>query len=139
MCCVIYQRDASQQAHERQPQRLASMDAVHARCVHVYDGDTIGVDLDDLLRGGTVYEIIRLHGIDAPERRPRLTPAASASTVALSSKCLQQTVRLQPMRRWRDPYHRIIARVYVHEEDLCAWMVVNGFARPLRRTRGVQR
>ncbi len=114
------------------PQRLAHKNPFVAFCDHVYDGDTIRVLLDDVYVHGRPVEIIRLAGIDAPELRGRDRCAALASREALHNVVIGQRVLVMPVRLWRCPYGRIIARVLVDDLDLGAWLVKNAWAREYR-------
>ena len=87
------------------------------RVVSVTDGDTIKVDLDSGLID------VRLHSIDTPERAQRWGPEAKA---ALASRLQGQQVALEPVEQ--DRYDRMIAVVYLGEENINAWLVRAGLA-----------
>jgi len=93
------------------------------RVTEVTDGDTIHV----ALASGPV--IIRLHSIDTPERSQ---PWGEQATAALARRLRKGTqVTLQPITQ--DEYDRLVAVVYLDDENLNAWMVQQGHAWAYRR------
>ena len=93
------------------------------RVIEVTDGDTIHV----ALASGPV--IVRLHSIDTPERAQ---PWGRQATAALARRLRKGTeVTLQPITQ--DEYDRLVAVVYLDEENLNAWMVQQGHAWAYRR------
>ena len=93
----------------------------------VTDGDTLSID----------GQRIRLHGIDAPERQQpcyrdgKLWRCGKAAASALAGKIDRRPVTCE--ERDRDRYGRIVAVCYVGDEDLNAWMVLQGLAVAYRR------
>ncbi len=85
--------------------------------VHVYDGDTIKVQLDS----GPI--IVRLHSIDTPEHDQPWGPEATA---ALANRVRGRQVSLDVVTQ--DSYERLVADVFVGEESINAWMVQQGNA-----------
>src|SRR5688572_30650039 len=83
----------------------------------VIDGDTIDV----LLSSGPIR--VRFSSSDAPERDQRW---GSEATAALSRRIAGQQVTLVPVAQ--DRYDRLVAFVYLQDEDLNAWMVRQGHA-----------
>lgn len=93
------------------------------RVTEVTDGDTIHV----ALASGPI--IVRLHSIDTPERTQ---PWGRQATAALARRLRQGTeVTLQPITQ--DEYDRLVAVVYLNDENLNAWMVQQGHAWAYRR------
>lgn len=96
-------------------------------CIQVYDGDTIKVRLP----GRNV--VIRLYGMDAPEEAHDSKPAqafARESTGYLASRILNAWVTVIPVDE--DPYKRMVARVYVGDEDISLTMIKVGMAEAYR-------
>lgn len=115
------------------PQRLRDKLPWLAHCSHVYDGDTLRVERVFVSPGQNPVEVVRLAGLDAPELRAIDPKPGLASRQALSDLVLLQRLEIMPTRIWRDPYNRIIARVRLAGLDVNTWLIVNGWARPLRR------
>lgn len=88
------------------------------RVVKVSDGDTITV-LDDENRQSRV----RLWGIDAPESKQAF---GKASQKHLAKAVAGKDVRLEI--KGKDRYGRIIARVWIDNEDVCLRQIRDGFA-----------
>lgn len=82
---------------------------------HVVDGDTLDVDLGD---GETIR--VRLLGIDAPESQgPSIEfgrQATSYATARVEGKAI--TLRLDELARPRDKYQRLLAYVYLADNDM---------------------
>ena len=83
----------------------------------VIDGDTIKVQLSD----GPA--LVRLANIDAPEA---IQSGGGAATRALHHRILGQNVSLRVVERDRD--ERLVAVVFLGEENVNAWMVKQGHA-----------
>lgn len=94
-----------------------------ASLLKVVDGDTIKVRLDS----GPIS--IRLHGIDAPERRQA---RGSAATKALRSLLEGESLEIEPVEQ-SDGYGRMVAKVRVRGDDVNARMVESGYAWAYRR------
>ncbi|WP_326538870.1 thermonuclease family protein [Pseudorhodoferax sp.] len=86
---------------------------------HVSDGDTLWVRPGD---GGKPRKI-RVHGIDAPELCQAHGPEARA---ALQQRALHHQVRVQSLHA--DDYGRLLARLWLGDEDLAALQVREGHA-----------
>lgn len=84
----------------------------------ITDGDTFKLRVD-----GRQEKIIRLHGIDAPERDQ---PHGSDATAALSARIAsrQVTVRVEDT----DNYGRLVGTVFVDDENINLTMVSEGHA-----------
>jgi endonuclease YncB( thermonuclease family) len=87
------------------------------KVIHVYDGDTIKVQLDS----GPI--VVRLHSIDTPEHDQPWGPEATA---ALAGRVQGRRVSLDVVTQ--DSYERLVADVFVDEENINAWMVQQGNA-----------
>ncbi len=87
------------------------------KVVHVYDGDTIRVQL------GSGPIVVRLHSIDTPEHDQPWGPEATA---ALAGRVQGRQVSLAVVTQ--DSYERLVADVFVDEENVNAWMVRQGNA-----------
>ena len=85
--------------------------------VHVYDGDTIKVQLSS----GPI--IVRLHSIDTPEHDQPWGPEATA---ALASRVQGRQVSLDVVTQ--DSYERLVADVLVGDRSVNEWMVQQGNA-----------
>jgi hypothetical protein len=94
------------------------------RVTEVIDGDTIHVSL----ASGPI--IVRLHSIDTPEHAQ---PWGRQAAAALERRLRKGTqVTLQPITQ--DNYDRLVAVVYLHDENVNAWMVRQGHAWPIANT-----
>ena len=93
-----------------------------ARVVAVSDGDTITVEPE---AGGERIKV-RLHGIDAPERRQ---PAGEASRAYVFDVALYQTVQVEPTPQGKDHFGRVVAIVVLPSgESLQAALLRAGWA-----------
>jgi endonuclease YncB( thermonuclease family) len=91
---------------------------VEGRVVGVSDGDTITV-----LDAGRTQHVVRIGGIDAPERKQ---PFGSAAKEALSSMAFDRRVEA---RCWkRDRYGREVCSVFVGSRDIGLAMIGDGYA-----------
>jgi endonuclease YncB( thermonuclease family) len=91
---------------------------VEGRVVGLSDGDTI-----TLLDAGKAQHVIRLGGIDAPERKQ---PFGTVAKEALSSMVFDRRVEA---RCWkRDRYGREVCAVFVGTRDVGLAMIRNGYA-----------
>lgn len=100
-----------------QPQAGEPVPVLVGSVLHVTDGDTIKVQLSS----GPVS--VRLHSIDAPEKDQPWGPEASA---ALASRLAHQRVALEVQTQ--DRYERLVATVFLGDENVNAWMVSEGNA-----------
>jgi endonuclease YncB( thermonuclease family) len=85
--------------------------------VGVTDGDTVDVRLDS----GMVR--IRMHAIDAPERGQAHGQAAKE---ALSGLVFGKAVQVEPFEQ--DRYDRLVARLWIGDQDVNAAMIKEGYA-----------
>lgn len=97
---------------------------IFAVITRIVDGDTVMAETND----GTSLKI-RLYGIDAPELSRADRPGqafAEESCIYLSSLILGKTVRLDI---WAiDRYHRIVAMIWMEEQNINLQMVSAGMA-----------
>ena len=95
---------------------------------NITDGDTIKI----------FNNRIRLHGIDAPEKKQKCTRnkknynCGTIATKALSRKISKKLVKCLNQEN-KDRYNRFIGVCFVENEDLNKWMVRNGYAIAYRR------
>ena len=94
----------------------------------ITDGDTIKISNNK----------IRLHGIDAPEKKQNCTKNAKEyncgveATEMLIKKISKNVVKCLTQKN-KDRYNRFIGVCFVDQEDLNKWMVRNGHAIAYRR------
>ena len=94
----------------------------------VTDGDTIKISNNK----------IRLHGIDAPEKKQNCTKNAKeyncgiVATEALINKISKNVVKCLTQKN-KDRYNRFIGVCFVGQKNLNKWMVRNGYAVAYRR------
>jgi len=92
---------------------------ITGKVVHIADGNTLTA-----LDGNNVEHKIRLHGIDAPERRQ---PFGTRAKEALASKVLGAVVRVEVNDV--DRYHREVGRIYLGDRFINLEMLHDGYAR----------
>ena len=94
----------------------------------VTDGDTIKI----------LNNKIRLHGIDAPEKKQKCTKDAKdyncgvVATQMLIKKISGNTVKCLTQKN-KDRYNRFIGVCFVEQDDINKWMVRNGYAVAYKR------
>tara|TARA_B110000285_G_scaffold156004_1_gene174087 strand:- start:918 stop:1388 length:471 start_codon:yes stop_codon:yes gene_type:complete len=94
----------------------------------VTDGDTIKI----------LNNKIRLHGIDAPEKKQNCTKNTKeyncgvVATEALIKKIGKDIVKCLTQKK-KDRYNRFIGVCFVDQKDLNKWMVRNGYAVAYKR------
>jgi len=96
----------------------AEFHTLTGKVVYIADGDTITV-----LDSDNVQHKIRLHGIDAPERKQSFGTKAKE---ALAEKVHEQTVRI--VWKEKDRYGRIVGDVHLGDRNINIEMVHDGFA-----------
>jgi micrococcal nuclease len=91
-----------------------------AKILRVIDGDTIESEID-LGFGVSIRKIVRLNGIDTPEKNSRIVSerelavkATARTKYALENK----TVIIKTQLDKDDKYGRVLAYVYVSEKDV---------------------
>ncbi|MDK2741417.1 MAG: thermonuclease family protein [Nitrospira sp. BO4] len=88
------------------------LSTLHVRAV---DGDTIRVGA----------ERIRLRGVDTPEMSELAGPAAKQR--------LEELLRRGPIRivpKGRDVYNRLVADVFVNEQNVAETLIIEGYEKP---------
>ena len=94
----------------------------------ITDGDTIKI----------LNNKIRLHGIDAPEKKQKCTKnkkkynCGVVATKALTKKIGKNTIKCLTQKK-KDRYNRFLGICFIDKEDLNKWMVRNGYAIAYRR------
>ena len=94
----------------------------------VTDGDTIKI----------LNNKIRLHGIDAPEKKQKCVKnkteynCGTLATEALTRKIGKNVIKCL-IQKNKDRYNRFIGVCFVDQENLNKWMVKNGYAVAYRR------
>ncbi len=106
----------------------SSFSAFPAELVRVLDGDSLIVRN----AGGGEVEI-RIHGIDAPERRQ---PYSNASRRALSERLSEDELVVEPYTR--DRYDRVVAKLTVDGRDVGLDQIAAGLAWHYRHYAGEQ-
>lgn len=98
--------------------------------VKVYDGDTITIAQSLPIANSPIYNFhVRLNGIDTPEikgKTPREKELAKIARDALCNKIFGKMVILKNVST--EKYGRILADVYLNDENLSEWMVNNQYA-----------
>jgi endonuclease YncB( thermonuclease family) len=94
----------------------------------ITDGDTIKI----------LNNKIRLHGIDAPEKKQKCTQnkkkynCGVVAAKQLTKKINKKLVKCLTQKN-KDRYNRFIGICFVEQEDLNKWMVRNGYAVAYKR------
>ncbi len=96
-------------------------DDASATVTHIYDGDTLEVTFPE----GTT-EVIRLIGIDAPEKEKCFYEEATAALAVISGATV--TLQSKPSED-RDKYHRLLRYIERDGKDVGAKMLRYGFVR----------
>lgn len=99
------------------------------KVVNIYDGDTI--TLAFCLNGKLYRTQVRLLGIDTAEMKGSSDVekfAARQAKNALLEKIMNQTVDLR--RVGTEKYGRLLAEVWLGDENICKWMLAQGHAVP---------
>ena len=106
----------------------------YCKCVKVYDGDTITIAT--ILSTTEPYLVnrfsVRIMGIDAPEIKggsDNEKALAVISREALRKKILGKMIRLEIIEE-PEKWGRILAKVYLDDEDICKYMLDNNYAVP---------
>jgi endonuclease YncB( thermonuclease family) len=102
----------------------------YCKCIKVYDGDTITIAS---IINNTIYKFpVRLMGIDAPEIKGETINEKNKAIISrneLRNKILNKIIRIQVIQE-HEKWGRILARVYLDDEDICQWLLDNNLAIP---------
>lgn len=80
-------------------------------CTNIVDGDTIDVVLD--LGFHLAYGLrLRLHGIDAPEKRGAEREAGVKATLWLAERIYKKDIKIETFRDKTGKYGRMVAVIY---------------------------
>ena len=113
---------------------VATAPAARSAATNVLAGRSSVIDADTLEVHGTR---IRLEGVDAPESSQRCGTAGKEwacgqqAALALSNWIAERPVTCHP--KGTDRYQRVLARCFVGNDDLQAWLVSNGWALAYRQ------
>ncbi|WP_448478760.1 thermonuclease family protein [Pseudoxanthomonas mexicana] len=113
---------------------VATAPAARSAATNVLAGRSSVIDADTLEVHGTR---IRLEGVDAPESSQRCGTAETEwacgqqAALALSDWIAERPVTCHP--KGTDRYQRVLARCFVGNDDLQAWLVSNGWALAYRQ------
>ena len=92
-----------------------------AKCIKVYDGDTITVDIDCGFNIWVKGEKIRLDLINAPEVRGEERPAGLKSRDWLREKILGKDITIKTKRDKKGKYGRYIGTIF-YDDGRCVNM-----------------
>lgn len=95
---------------------------------HVYDGDTITVDIDlgfNIIMSG---QKIRLLNINTPEIRGKSRPQGLLSKIALEDKILGKNVIIKTKKDKKGKYGRWLAEIWLDGECVNDWLLSEGLA-----------
>lgn len=99
-------------------------------CIKVYDGDTITIASRIPIKDSPLYRFsVRLDGIDTPEIKGKDEDEKECAKMArddLSKLILNKEVRLEDVKL--EKYGRILAQVYLKEQNLNTWMIEQRYA-----------
>ena len=108
---------------------------VSAKCIKVYDGDTITIATKlPLINDDSVYRFnIRLNGIDCPEMRSKNREEKNAAIFIqqmLENLLLHKNVTLENLAS--EKYNRLLADVILHKDgvdiNISQWLLNNNYA-----------
>jgi micrococcal nuclease len=102
----------------------------NAHVLSVYDGDTITVDIDLGFRIAVKKLKVRLYGLNAPEIKGVSKPQGQVSRDALRSRILDQDIVLHTIKDEQEKYGRWLGIIYLKDENINKWLLVNNYATP---------
>lgn len=100
---------------------VAAQSGLQGTVVAVTDGDTVTVDLGPSSPDRRLK--VRLYGVDAPESKQA---GGAAARAALASRVLRRQVFIEPQEQ--DRYGRLVGVVFLGEENINRWMLMQGHA-----------
>lgn len=86
--------------------------------IRVVDGDTF------IATDGLIQFRVRILGVDTPEYQQ---PFSKAAKYELQKLLLNQIITLKTQRRVLDRYYRVLAHVYVDNQDIGLTLIQNGY------------
>lgn len=107
----------------------------YCKCVKVYDGDTITVStmiINNQIMPTPYKFSVRLMGIDAPEIKGggmNEKLCAIRTRDELRNRILGKIIRLEIVQT-PEKWGRILAKVYLDDEDICQWLIDSKLAVP---------
>jgi len=100
-----------------------------ARCVSVYDGDSITLDIDLGFNHWMLNQKIRLLGIDTPEIRGTERPEGLASAERLRGLIEGKDVMMVSHRDRAGKYGRWLATIYLDNTNINQLLLEEGWAK----------
>jgi|TARA_B110000967_G_scaffold201641_1_gene239233 micrococcal nuclease len=104
-------------------------DVHFGKVIKVYDGDSITIVAKPYENYPAYRFSVRLNGIDTPELRTHDENEKKHGYIArdaLSAKILNKIVVLKNVGS--EKYGRLLADIYFDDENICEWMVIQGYA-----------
>lgn len=104
----------------------------HVKYVRTIDGDTIVVDIPGEKKLFGYHREVRLAGIDTPERHDKRFRVRFLAYYAKNvvRQRLERAKRIDLVDTGREKYDRILARVIVDGQDICALLLRRKLAHP---------
>jgi len=101
-----------------------------AKCVSVYDGDTIRADVDLGFCTWIRNQSFRLAGIDTPEIRRASREQGLIVRDIVRDMILGKEIIIETERDRTGKYGRYLATIWIDGTNLNQWLVDNGHAEP---------
>lgn len=99
------------------------------KVIKVYDGDSVTIAAKPYENYPIYRFSVRLSGIDTPELRTRNENEKKHAIIArdaLAEKILNKIVTLKNVES--EKYGRVLADIYLGDENICDWMVTSNYA-----------
>jgi micrococcal nuclease len=96
----------------------------------VYDGDTVTADIDLGFNTWRHNQKLRLYGVDTPEVRGKERPEGLVARDALRELILDKEVTVCTIKDKTGKYGRYLARIYIDNINVNAWLIMKGYAEP---------